>query len=106
VAFVHEEKLEWWETGLDGQDVGGGTHEAVGGPPVDFVPEGGELPSHVDGGYEGVCAIAEDGEEDRGGQSVAEVGGEADPGWGESVDRHKGRLGITQPLDEVMGIGD
>jgi len=50
VALIRKEKLERRQAGLDGQDVGGGTHEAVGHPSLDLVPECGELPSHVDGG--------------------------------------------------------
>jgi len=61
-ALVLKEKLEWREAGLDGQDVSGGTREALGCPPLDLMPECGELPSHVDGGQKGVRAIAEDGD--------------------------------------------
>jgi len=49
-ALVRKENREWGEAGLDGQDVGGGTREAIGCPSLDLVPECGELPIHVDGG--------------------------------------------------------
>ena len=61
-ALVPKEEVEWRETGFDGQDINGGAHEAVGCRSLDLVPEDGELPRHVDGGGEGVRAIAEDGE--------------------------------------------
>jgi len=38
------------EAGLDGQDVSGGTHEAIGCLSLDLVAERGELPGHEDGG--------------------------------------------------------
>ena len=102
-AFVFEEEPEGREAGLDGQDVDGGTHEAVGGPPLNLVPKGGELPSHMDGGREGVRAIAQDGEEEGGGQSMAEERREADPRGGESLDRYETCLGFGKSLDE-MGV--
>ena len=105
-AFVLNEKLERCEAGFDSQDVGGGVHEAIGRPSLDLVPERAELPSHVNGGQEGVRPVAEDGEEEGEGQSVAEEGREADPWRGESFDRHKGRLGRGQSFDEVGGSGD
>jgi len=37
---------------------------------------------------------------------VAEEGREADPWRGESFDRHEGRLGLGQSIDEVRGSGD
>ena len=66
-VLVCQEKLKQREAGFDGQDVGGGTHEAVSRPPLDLMPKDGELPSHVDGRYEGVGAIAQDAEEEGGG---------------------------------------
>ena len=78
----------------------------MGRPSLDLVPKNGELPGHVYCWYEGVCAIAEDREEERGGQPVAEEGWEADP-WGrEAFDRHKGRLGLGVSLNEVSGSGE
>jgi len=106
VALVFQEELARWEAGLDGQHVGGGTHETVGGPPLNLVPKGGELPSHMDGGCEGFCAIAQDGKEEGGGQSVAQERREAYPRRGESLDRHEGCLGLGKPLDEMRGRGD
>jgi len=47
-AFIPEEKFERWKAGLNGQDVGGGAHEAIGRPSLDLVPERGEFPGHVD----------------------------------------------------------
>ena len=105
-AFIPKEKFERWEAGLDGQDVGGGAHEAIGRPSLDLVPECGELPGHVDCGQEGVRAIAEDGKEEGGGKPVAEERGKADPWRGESLDRHEGRLGFGEPFDEVGGSQD
>jgi len=70
-AFVCQEKLEGWEASFNGQDVGGGADKAVGCPSLDLVPEGGELPHHVDGGQENVRAVAKHREEEGGGQSVA-----------------------------------
>ena len=66
-AFVLNEKLQRCEAGLDSQDVGRGAPEAIGCPSLDLVPECGELPSHVDGGQEGVRPVAEDREEEGGG---------------------------------------
>ena len=70
------------------------------------MPERGELPAHVDGGQEGIRAVAKDAEEEGGGPSVAEEEREADPWGGESLDRHEGCLGLGQSLDEVGGSGD
>jgi len=106
VSLVREAKLEWWEAGLNGQDIRGGRYEAISCPSLDLVPAHGELPNHVDGGYEDVRAIAEDGEEAGGGQSMAEEGREADPRRGEPLDSHKGRLGLGQPFDKMGGSGD
>jgi len=102
-AFVRKEKIARWETGLDGPDVGGGAHEAVGRPSLELVPERGELPGDVDRGQKGVLAVAEDGKEEAGGEPVAEERGEADPMRGESFDRHEGSLGLGQPFDKVGG---
>ena len=102
-TLVCEEEPERWEAGLDGQDICSGRHEAIGSPPLDLVPEHGELPNHVGGGHEDVRAVAEDGEEEGGGQSMAGEGREADPTGGEPLNRHEGRLGFGQPLDEVGG---
>ena len=74
-AFVRAEEIELREAGLNGQDVSGGAHEAIGRPSQDFVPECGELPGHVDRGNKDVRAIAEDGKDQVGGQPVAEEGG-------------------------------
>jgi len=70
------------------------------------VPEQGELPNHVGGGYEDVRAIAEDREEEGGGQSMAEEGGEGNPRRGEALDSHEGRPGLGQPFDKMGGSGD
>jgi len=93
-AFIREEEIERREAGLNGQDVSGGAHEAVGRPSRDLVPERGKLPDHVDRWNKGVCAIPEDGKEEGGGKSVAEVRGEANSRRGETFDRHKGSLGF------------
>ena len=105
-ALVCEEKLERWEATLTGQDVRGGRHETIGRPSRGLMPEHGELPNHVSGGGQDVRAIAEDGKEEGGGQSVAEEGGETNPWRGETLDRHEGRLLLGQPFDEVGGSGD
>jgi len=105
-SLVCEEKPEWREAGLDGQDIRRGRHEAIGCPSLDLVPEHGEFPNHVDGRHEDVRAIAEDGEEERVGQSMAEEGRKADPWGGESLKRHECRLRIGQPFDEMGGSGD
>jgi len=105
-AFICEEKLQGQEAGLFGQDVGGGTPKAVCCPSLDLVPELGELPCQMDGRYEDVCAIAEDGKQEGGGQSVAEEGRKTDPRGGEPFDRHKGCLGLGQAFDEVGCSGD
>jgi len=78
-SLVCKEEPERWEAGLDGQDISRGRHEAIGCPSLDLVPEHGEFPNHVGGGHEDVRTIAEDGEEQGGGQSMAEEGREADP---------------------------
>jgi len=70
------------------------------------VPKDGELPGHGDCWYEGVRTVAEDREEERGGQPGAQEGWEADP-WGRAaLDSHKGRLGFGECLDEVSGSGE
>jgi len=105
-ALVSEEEVEGRQAGLHGQAVRGGEHKTVGSPSLDLVPEYGQLPGHVNGGQENISAIAEDGEEERGGQSMTEERREADP-WGrESLDRHEGCLSFRQSLDEVGGSGD
>jgi len=91
-ALVRKEKTERGEAGLNGQDVGGGAHKAVRCPSLDLVPEDRELSGHVDGRHEDIRAIAEDREEERGGQPVAQEGGEADTRRGEALDRHEGCL--------------
>jgi len=93
-AFICEEEIEWREASLNGQDVSGGVHEAVGRPSLDLVPEGGEFPDHMDRGNKGVRDMAEDGKEEGGGESVAEVRGEANSRRGETFDRHEGSLGF------------
>ena len=93
-AFIREEEIQRREAGLNGQDVSRGAHEAVGRPSLDLVPERGKLPDHVDCGNKGVRAIAEDGEEEGGGKSVAEERGEAHSWRGEAFDRHEGGLGF------------
>ena len=60
----------------------------------------------MDGGHEDVRAIAEDGEVEGRGQSMAEQGGEADPQRGDTLNSHEGRLGLGQPFDEMGGGGD
>jgi len=105
-AFIRKKKFERWEAGLDGQDVGGGAHEASGRPYRDLVPECGEVPGHVDCWQKGVGAIAEDGKEEGGCKPVTEERGEADPWRGQSLDHHEGRLGFGEPFDEVGGSGD
>jgi len=93
-ALVCKEELERRKAGLNGHHVSGCTHETIGHPFLDLVPECGELPRHVDFRYEGVHAIAVDREEEGGGQPMAEEGGEAYPWGGESFDRHKSCLGL------------
>jgi len=93
-AFVPEEEIKWREAGLNGQYVGGGAHKAVGRPSLDLVPERGKLPGHVDRGNKGVRAIAENGKEEGGSKSLAEVRREANTRKGETLDRHEGSLGF------------
>jgi len=93
-AFIREEEIEWREAGLNSQDVSGGAHEAVGRPSLDLVPERGEFPDHMARGNKGVRALAEDGKEEGGGESVAEVRGKANSRRGETFDRHEGTLGF------------
>jgi len=94
LAFVPEEEIEWREAGLNGQDVRGGAHKAVGRPSLDLVPERGKFPGHVDCGNKGVRAIAENGQEEGGSKFVAEVRREANSRRGETFDRHEGSLGF------------
>jgi len=56
--------------------------------------EDGEFPSHVGCEGEGIRAVAEDGEEEGGGQAMAQEGEEAHPRRGESLDHHEGRLSL------------
>jgi len=56
-------------------------------------------------GHEDVRPIAEDGEEEGGGQPMAEEGGEADSRGGETFDGHKGTLGLGQSFNKVRGSG-
>ena len=93
-ALVPKEEIEWREAGFNGQDVSGGAHKAVGRPSLDLVPERGKFPDHVGRGNKGVRAVAEDGKEEGGGESVAEVRGEANSRRGEAFDRHEGSLGF------------
>ena len=102
--FVREEEVEWWKAGLNGYDVQWGGYEAVGSPSLDFVPEHCELSEHIDCGHENVRAVAEDGKEEGGGQSMTEEGGEADPRGGEAFNSHEGSLCLGQPFDK-MGAG-
>jgi len=57
-------------------------------------------------GQEKVGAVAEDGEEEGGGQSMTEQRRESDPRGGEPLDRREGRLSFREPLDEVGSSGD
>jgi len=102
-TFVCEEKVKRREAGLNGQDVSGGRHKSVCRPPLNHVPEQGELPYHVDSGHEDVRPVAEDWEKEGGGQFVAEKGREADARGRDSFDRHKGCLGLGKSFDEVGG---
>ena len=104
--FVHKEMLERGEARLDGQDVRGGAGETILGPPLDLVPEGRELPRHMNRGLEGVRPIAEDGEEEGGGQSMTQERQEANSWRGESFNRHEGSLGFGQSFGKVGGRGD
>ena len=45
--FIREKEIKRREAGLNGQDAGGGAYEAVRCPPLDLVPENGELSCHV-----------------------------------------------------------
>jgi len=105
-VLVFKEEFEGREAGLDGQDVRGGAGEAVRGPPLDLVPEGRELPCYVNRGSEGIRPVAEDGKEERGGQTMAQEGQEAHPPGGEPFDSHEGSLGLGQSLGEVRNHGD
>jgi len=105
-SFVRKQKVKRWEAGLNGQDIRGGQQEAVGYPPLDLVPEHGELPKHVGAGQKDVRTITKDGEEEGGGQPMAEEAGEANPRGGETFDSHEGPLGLGQPFDKVGSGGD
>jgi len=59
----------------------------------------------VGSGGEDVRAVAEDRDEERGGQTVAQKGGKAHPRGGEPSDGHKGSLGLGQSLGEVRRGG-
>jgi len=104
--FVREEEFQRRETGLNGQDIRGSTRETVSGPSLDIVPEGGELPYYVHRGFEGMRAIAEDGEKEGGSQAVAQERGEAHPQGGEPFDSHESHLGFGQSFVEVGGCQD
>ena len=92
--FVYEKEIHAWEAGFNGQDVGCSAGEAVGCSPLGLVREGRELTRHVDGRFEGISAIAEDGEEEWGGQTMAHERREAHPWAGEPFDSHEGSLGL------------
>jgi len=70
------------------------------------VPDGRELPCHVNRGCEGIHPVAEDGKEERGGQTMAQEGREAHPPGEEPFDSHEGSLGLGQSLGEVRSDGD
>jgi len=63
-VLVHKEEVKWGEAGCNGQDVSRGAGEAIRGSHLDLVPEGRELSRHVNGGFESIRAVAEDGEEE------------------------------------------
>ena len=52
-------------------------------------------------GPESIRAVAEDGEEQRGGQPVAQERGKAHPWGGEPFDGHEGSLGLGESLGKV-----
>jgi len=106
VVLVGEEEVNGGEAGLNGQDVRGGAREAIGGPPLDLVPEGRELSRHVYRGLKCIRAVAEDGKEKRGGQTMAQKRGQAHPWRGEPFDGHESSLGFGKPLGKVWGGGD
>lgn len=68
-----------------------------------LVPEDRQLPHHMHRQVEDVSHIAQDGEEIRRSQLVAEVGGKANSRTGETFNCHEGWLGIGQLLGEVGG---
>jgi len=55
----------------------------------------------VHSGPESIRAVAEDGEEQRGGQPVAQERGKAHPWGGEPFDGHEGSLGLGESLGKV-----
>jgi len=72
MVLVRYEEVERREAGLNGQDIGRGARETVGGPPLDLMLVGSELPHHVSSGLESIRTVAEDGEQEEEGQMVAE----------------------------------
>ena len=60
VALVCEEEVKWGEAGLHSEDVNGSARKAVGGPPLDLMPEGHQLPCHMGSGLENVSTVAQD----------------------------------------------
>jgi len=105
-VLVRKEEIERGEAGLNGQDIGRGAREAIRGPPLDLVSEGREPSRHVNSGLERIRPVAEDGEEERGGQPVAQGRGKAHPRGGEPFDGHERSLGLGQSLGKVWGRGD
>jgi len=105
-VLVRKEEVMWGEAGFNGQDVGRGAGEAIRGPSLDLVPEGRELSRHVNGGFESIRAVAEDGKEERGGQLVAQERGQTHPRGGEPLYGHESSFGFSQSLGKVWGRGD
>jgi len=102
-ALVGKEKANWREAGSNGQDVCRGARESIGWPPLDLGREIGELSRHVDCGFEGIHAKAEDGKRERGGQTVAKERREPQPRGGDPFEGHEGSLGLGQSLGQVTG---
>jgi len=63
-TFVRQEELQWGEAGFHSQDGCRGARKAIRGPPLDLVPEGRKFPCHVNCGFKGVRAVAEDREKE------------------------------------------
>jgi len=106
MILIFQEEVARGETGFNSQNIGRGASETVGGPPLDFVPEGKELSCHVGSLFESIRAVTEDGKQKRGGQMVAQEGRQALSRRGEAFDGHKGPLGLGQSLGEVGCGGD